>query len=105
MLLSLRTYHIQSYKNYTSIVYAGLYPTYQTLRCLVTKPAVSDSFATPWTTDRQAPASMDFQGKKTGVGCRFAPRDLPPGDLQTHISYITRRFFTTILLLFPREAH
>ena len=26
-------------------------------------------FVTPWTVDRQAPLSMDFPGKNTGVGC------------------------------------
>ena len=32
---------------------------------------MSDSFATPWAVARQAPLSMDFPGKSTGVGCHF----------------------------------
>ena len=28
-------------------------------------------FATPWTVAHQAPLSMDFPGKNTGVGCHF----------------------------------
>ena len=28
-------------------------------------------FVTPWTVARQAPLSMDFPGKNTGVGCHF----------------------------------
>ncbi|XDA72876.1 hypothetical protein R6Z07F_003154 [Ovis aries] len=28
-------------------------------------------FATPWTVARQAPLSMEFPGKNTGVGCHF----------------------------------
>ena len=30
---------------------------------------VSDSLPTPWTAGRQAPLSMGFSGKSTGVGC------------------------------------
>ena len=32
---------------------------------------VSDCLSTPWTVARQAPLSMGFQGKNTGVGCHF----------------------------------
>ena len=32
---------------------------------------MSDCFATPWTVARQAPLTMDFPGKITGVGCHF----------------------------------
>ena len=28
-------------------------------------------FVTPWTVAYQAPPSMDFPGKNTGVGCHF----------------------------------
>ena len=28
-------------------------------------------FGTPWTVARQAPLSMDFSGKNTGMGCHF----------------------------------
>ena len=30
-----------------------------------------DSFATPWTVAHQAPLSMGFPGKNTGLGCHF----------------------------------
>ena len=46
----------------------------------VSHSAVSDSFVTPWTIAHQAPLSMKFSGKNTGVGCHFLSRDLPdPG--------------------------
>ena len=32
---------------------------------------VSDSFVIPWTVAHQAPPSMDFLGKSTGMGCHF----------------------------------
>ena len=32
---------------------------------------MSDSFVTPWTVARQAPLSMGFPGKNTGMGCHF----------------------------------
>ena len=32
---------------------------------------VSDSFVTPWTVAYQAPLSMEFSSKNTGVGCHF----------------------------------
>ena len=32
---------------------------------------MSDSFATPWTIDRQAPLPMDYPGKNTGACCHF----------------------------------
>ena len=39
-------------------------------RSLHVQLVVSDS-TTPWTAARQAPLSMDFPGKNTGVGCHF----------------------------------
>ena len=38
---------------------------------LLSCSVVSDSFAAPWTVAGQAPLSMDFPGKNTGVGCHF----------------------------------
>ena len=38
------------------------------LCCVVT---LSNSFETPWTVARQAPLSMEFPSKNTGVGCHF----------------------------------
>ena len=32
---------------------------------------VPDCFVTPWTVAHQAPLSMDFLGKNTGIGCHF----------------------------------
>ena len=36
-------------------------------------------FVTPWTLDRQAPLSLGFSGKNTGVGCH----SLLPGTFLT----------------------
>ena len=33
---------------------------------------------TPWTAARQAPLSMDFPGKVTGVGCHFLLQGILP---------------------------
>ena len=38
-------------------------------------------FATPWTVAHQAPLSMDFSSKNTGVGCHALPQGIfPPRD-------------------------
>ena len=37
-----------------------------------------DSFAIPWTAVCQAPLSMDFPGKNTGVGCHFLLQGIFP---------------------------
>ena len=34
---------------------------------------------TPWTVGRQAPLSMAFSGKNTGVGCHFLLQGIFPG--------------------------
>ena len=39
------------------------------LLLLFSHSVLSDSFATPWTVAWQAPLSMGFPGKNTGVGC------------------------------------
>ena len=37
-------------------------------------------FATPWNCSQQAPLSLEFPGKNTGVSCHFLPQALPnPG--------------------------
>ena len=36
-------------------------------------------FSTPWTVAYQAPPSMGFPGKSTGVGCHFLFQGLNPG--------------------------
>ena len=35
-------------------------------------------FATPWTVAHQAPLSMGFPGKNTGVGCHFLLQGIFP---------------------------
>ena len=35
-------------------------------------------FATPWAVVHQAPLSMDFPGKNTGVGCHFRLQEIFP---------------------------
>ena len=54
------------------------------------------TLATPWTTARHAPLSMEFSRQKHwGELLYLPPGDLPqPGD-QTHVSCIAGRFFTT----------
>ena len=44
-------------------------PSSLTCCCLVAK--LCPTIATPWTVAHQAPLSMDFPGKNTGVGCHF----------------------------------
>ena len=39
---------------------------------------MSNSFVTPWTVAHQAPLSMDFPGKNTGVGCHFLLQGIFP---------------------------
>ena len=43
--------------------------TLYTLKVKVKSLSRVQLFATPWTAAHQAPASMDFPGKSTGVGC------------------------------------
>ena len=44
-------------------------------------------FSAPWTVAYQAPLSMGFSGKNTGVGCHF----LLCGIFLTHVSFIGRQ--------------
>ena len=44
------------------------------LCCVVT---LSNSFETPWTVARQAPLSIEFPSKNSGVGCHFPQGTLP----------------------------
>ena len=46
--------------------------------------------ATPWTTPRQAPLSMESPGKNTGVGCHA----LLQGSSRPRVSHISGRFFS-----------
>ena len=46
---------------------------------------VSNSFVTPWIVARQAPLSMDFPGRNTGLGCQF----LLPGIFLTQGSRLS----------------
>ena len=62
-------------------------------------PSYVQLFVTPWTTAHQAPLSMYFTGKITGVGCQFPmPRDLPDtgiGPTSLATPTLAGRFFTT----------
>ena len=44
---------------------------FKTIHRSINCSVVSDSFATPWTVTCQAPLSVEFPGKNTGVGCHF----------------------------------
>ena len=39
--------------------------------CVCSIPQLFQLFVTPWTVARQAPLSMGFPDKSTGVGCHF----------------------------------
>ena len=39
---------------------------------------MSNYFVTPWTVARQAPVSMEFSRKNTGVGCYFLLQGIFP---------------------------
>ena len=54
---------------------------------------MSDS-ATPWTVAYQAPLSMGFSSKSTGVGCHFLLQGIFPTRDQTRVSSISDRRFT-----------
>ena len=63
---------------------------------LFSRSVVSDSFKTPWTADRQAPLSMGFPSKNTGVGCHFLLQgDLPHTETKPAFPALADRFFTT----------
>ena len=51
---------------------------------------VAGLFVTPWTVARQAPLSVGFPGKNTGLGCHF----LLQGIFPTQVSFIEGGFFT-----------
>ena len=50
----------------------------QLLRLLFSCSVVSDSFMTPWTVAYQAPLSVGFPSKNTGVGCHFLLQEIFP---------------------------
>ena len=56
--------------------------------------------ATPWTAAYQAPLSMDFPGKSTGVGCHCLLRSWAivlsksPSKTETHSSHIVHFYFS-----------
>ena len=56
--------------------------------CLVTKSCLSCSFATPWTVACQAPLSMGFPGKNTGVCCHFLLQGIfqGGGKIRDHVA-------------------
>ena len=52
---------------------------------------LSASFTTPWTVARQAPLSMAFPNKNTGVGCHLLLQGIFPTQGSNRISGIGRR--------------
>ena len=53
---------------------------------LISGSVVSDSFEIPWTIACQAPLSMGFPGKNTGVGCHFLFWGIfPPQGSKLHL--------------------
>ena len=49
---------------------------------------MSGSFVTPQTVASQAPVSMGFPGKNTGVGCHFLLQgDLPDAGIKPHLMH------------------
>ena len=55
-----------------------------------------DSFAIPWTAVCQAPLSMDFPGKNTGVGCHFLLQGIfPTQGSSPSLLHWQVNFFTT----------
>ena len=57
---------------------------------------MSDSFATSWTVTHQAPLSMHFSGKNTGVGCHFLLwGDLLDPEIEPMSPLSAGGFFTT----------
>ena len=61
---------------------------YATLLLLLSRFSCVWLFVTPWTVSRQAPLSMGFPSKKTGVGCHFLLQRIFPiqGSDRTHVS-------------------
>ena len=51
------------------------------------------TLSTPWTVACQAPLSMGFPSKNTGVACHFL--DLPSPDIKPACPSLAGRFFTT----------
>ena len=51
-------------------------------------------FATPWTVAHQAPLSMEFSGKDTGVGSHFLLQGIFLTQGSNQISCIAGRFVT-----------
>ena len=45
--------------------------------------------ATPWTIAQQAPLSMDFPSKNTGLACHALLQGSPQTRVQTHVSFVS----------------
>ena len=61
-----------------SILQAGGKSNWGKLFLLFSSYVMSGSFVTPWTIACQAPLSMDFPGKNTGMDCHFLPQGIFP---------------------------
>ena len=56
--------------------------------CVLSRSVVSNS-ATPWTVACQAPLSMGFPGKNTGVGCHFLLQGIfPTQESNLHLPWL-----------------
>ena len=65
------------------VLYFDIVDAYMVLYESASCSVVSDS-ATPWTVARQAPLSMDFPGRNTGVGCHFLiQRNFPDSGIKS----------------------
>ena len=65
--------------------------------CVLSRWVLSNSFATPWNADCQAPLSRGFPSKNTGVGCYFLLQgmDLPDPGIKPASPAFAGGFFTT----------
>ena len=62
---------------------------------LFSRSVVSDSFETPWTSDRQAPLSIGFPRQEYWSGLPFPPPgDLPHPETKPTFPALAGRFFT-----------
>ena len=58
-----------------SLSYSIVFLSFFALFTLFSLQVMSDSFATPWAVAHQAPLSVGFPGKNTGVSCHFLLQD------------------------------
>ena len=59
----------------SGLSYSIVFLSFFALFTLFSLQVMSDSFATPWAVALQAPLSVGFPGKNTGVSCHFLLQD------------------------------